>query len=178
MLQRIRRIEKLILISVFVIYGCAEQVGDTGSDTDTDTTASRVQTTDQAAEIEALRRADQEALRAFKADDAEGFDALYAEDAVLVNPGQEPLEGRAAIDSLHRSEMAIAGEADWEPIRIDVSESGDLGYVYGRWSFTGPAGAGDDHGYYVNVYQKTNGQWKTVVEVNGSSKPFASVTSP
>mgnify|MGYP003289335716 CR=1 FL=1 len=49
---------------------------------------------------EDLRSADQRALIAFRANDAAALDALYAENAVLVNPGAEPLDGRAAIDAL------------------------------------------------------------------------------
>ena len=126
-----------------------------------------------AADVEALRAADQRALVAFREGDGETMDALYAENAVLVNPGEEPLEGRSAIDSLHRNEMARPGYVlDWEPIRVEVAESGDLGYVYGRWSGRSEDGSlPDDHGYYVNVYRKIDGTWRTGVEVNGSSEP-------
>jgi len=127
-----------------------------------------------AGDVEALRAADQRALVAFREGDVGTMDALYAEDAVLVNPAEEPLEGRAAIDALHRSEMARPGYVlDWEPIRVEAAESGDLGFVYGRWSGRSEDGSlPDDHGYYVNVYRKIDGTWRTVVEVNGSSKPL------
>jgi ketosteroid isomerase-like protein len=101
------------------------------------------------------------------------MDALYAENALLVNPGEEPLEGRSSIDSLHRDEMSRPDyELEWEPIRVEASKSGDLGYVYGQWSARSPnATEPADHGYYVNVYQKIDGTWRTVVEVNASSTP-------
>jgi ketosteroid isomerase-like protein len=104
--------------------------------------------------------------------DALTLDALYADEAVLVNPGAEPLEGCAAIDSLHRGEMNRLGYIlEWEPIRVEAAESGNLGYVYGRWSGRSEDGSlPDDHGFYVNVYRKVDdGTWRTVVEVNGSS---------
>jgi len=128
-----------------------------------------------AADVEALRAVGQRALVAFREDDAATVDALYAEGAVLVNPGAEPVEGRAAIDSLHRAEMARAGYViDWESIRVEASESGDLGYVYGRWSARSEDGAlPDDHGYFVNVFRKVDGTWRTIVEVNGSSEPWS-----
>jgi ketosteroid isomerase-like protein len=123
--------------------------------------------------VETLRAAGQRALVAFREGDAATLDALYAEEAVLVNPGAEPLEGRAAIDALHRNEMSRTGYiVDWESIRVEVAESGDLGYVYGRWSGRSEDGSlPDDHGYFVNVFRKVDGAWRTVVEVNGSSTP-------
>jgi ketosteroid isomerase-like protein len=126
-----------------------------------------------AAAVEALQAADQRALEAFQRDDAAMMDALYAENAVLVNPGEEPLAGRLSIDSLHRDEMSRSDyELEWEPIRVEASKSGDLGYVYGRWSaHSTDSTESTDHGYYVNVYRKINGTWRTVVEVNASSTP-------
>ncbi|HYO45678.1 MAG TPA: nuclear transport factor 2 family protein [Gemmatimonadota bacterium] len=132
-------------------------------------------TTSAAADVEALRAAGQRALVAFRAGDAATLDALYAEDAVLVNPGAEPLEGRAAIDALHREEMSRPDYVvEWEPIRVEAAESGDIGYDFGRWSARSTDGSSaDDHGYYVNVFRKVDGVWRTVVEVNGSSVPVA-----
>ena len=122
---------------------------------------------------EALRAAGQRALVAFREGDAETLDALYAENAILVNPGAEPLDGRDAIDSLHRFEMSRPGYVvDWESIRVEVAESGDLGYDFGRWSARSESDPeSSDQGYYVNVFRKVDGVWRTVVEVNGSSTP-------
>jgi ketosteroid isomerase-like protein len=127
-----------------------------------------------AADVEALRAAGQRALVAFREGDAATLDALYAEDAVLVNPGAEPLDGKTAIDSLHRYEMSRPGYViDWESIRVEAAESGDLGYDFGRWSTRAPDGEIEDHGYYVNVFRKVDGTWRTIVEVNGSSAPVS-----
>lgn len=163
------RIAEVLLAGILAL-GCGEgeerasvpEPGRANAERDTSSTA-----------VEALRAADQRALEAFQRDDAATMAALYAENAVLVNPDEEPLEGRPLIDSLHRDEMSRPDyEVVWEPIRVEASKSGDLGYVYGRWSAlstdaTQPA----DHGYYVNVYRKIDGTWRTVVEVNGSSSP-------
>ncbi len=125
------------------------------------------------ADMEALRAAGQRALVAFREGDAETLDALYADNAILVNPAAEPLDGRAAIDSLHRHEMSRPGYVvDWESIRVEVAESGDLGYDFGRWSARSESDPeSSDQGYYVNVYRRVDGVWRTVVEVNGSSTP-------
>lgn len=129
-------------------------------------------TTSAVADVEALRAAGQRALVAFREGDAETLDALYAENAVLVNPGAEPLDGSAAIDSLHRYEMSRPGYVvDWESIRVEVAESGDLGYDFGRWSTRSADGSVEERGYYVNVFRKVDGTWRTVVELNGSSAP-------
>ena len=167
--------KRIVLLSLLLFALACESESPQDSAGQEEDTGTVTQTTDLAAEEEALRTADRKAGEAFRSGDAAAFDALYADDAVLVNPGKEPLEGSDAIDSLHRAEMAATEyELDWEPIRVGVSESGDLGYVYGRWSTSGigPDGsAADDHGYYVNVYEKVEGSWKTIVEVNGSSRP-------
>jgi ketosteroid isomerase-like protein len=159
----------IVLFSLIALgFGCSER--DRGSEPAVANPRAQPDTASIAADVEALRAADQRALVAFRAGDAGTMDALYAEDAVLVNPGAEPLEGRAAIDALHREEMSRLGVVvEWEPIRVEVAESGDLGYVYGRWSARSEESS--DQGYYVNVYRKVDGVWRTVVEVNGSSMP-------
>ena len=162
---------RAIVILPFLILasGC-----DQGGSEPTAEDASAVRdTTSTLADLEALRAAGQRALVAFREGDAATLDALYAENAILVNPGAEPLDGRAAIDSLHRYEMSRPGYVvDWESIRVEVAESGDLGYDFGRWSARSDSDPeSSDQGYYVSVFRKVDGVWRTVVEVNGSSTP-------
>lgn len=162
----------MVLCTIVTLgLGCGQN--DQSGPTPATGSASTVRdTASAAADVEALRAAGQRALVAFRAGDAATLDALYAEDAVLVNPGAEPLDGRAAIDSLHRYEMSRPGYVvDWESIRVEVAESGDLGYDFGRWLARSADGSVEDRGYYVNVYRKVDGAWRTIVEVNGSSVP-------
>jgi uncharacterized protein (TIGR02246 family) len=164
----------IVYMIVTMGLGCAQR--DQNGPTPAAGSSSAVRDTVRAAaDVEALRAVDQRALVAFRAGDAATMDALYAEEAVLVNPSAEPLEGRAAIDALHREEMSRPGVVvEWEPIRIEAAESGDLGYVYGRWSANSESDPeSSDQGYYVNVYRKVDGAWRTIVEVNGSSIPVA-----
>ncbi|HET6363069.1 MAG TPA: nuclear transport factor 2 family protein [Gemmatimonadota bacterium] len=159
----------MLMSAAALVLGCGR--GDNGPDPAEAIAEAQSDPVSVTEDVEALRATAQRALVAFRAGDAATFDALYTDDAILVNPGAEPLEGRPAIDALHREEMSRAGYVvDWESIRVEAAESGDIGYDFGRWSARSESDPeASDHGYYVNVYRKVDGVWRTVVEVNGSS---------
>ena len=53
----------------------------------------------------------------------------------------------------------------WSPEFADVAKSGDLGYTWGRYTFTSADSASVSPGYYVTIWKKqSDGQWKFVFD--------------
>lgn len=64
---------------------------------------------------------------------------------------------------------AQPGLLNWKPDFIDVSRSGDLGYLYGAYQIKDKAGADGkviEEGSYIRIWKKqSNGKWKVVVDL-------------
>lgn len=101
----------------------------------------------------------------------EAFSVFLSEDAVAINPGRQPTIGLPAILSYMEGG---GGTLDWYPVGADVSNKGDLGYTWGRYTFTGTNEAGEtvvSHGKYMSVWKKQrDGSWKVVLD-GGSGNP-------
>jgi len=99
---------------------------------------------------------------------AAAFEEYAAPDAEILRESLwEPITGPEAIGE----SFAGAGEGVslvWEPARAEVSESGDLGFTWGRWTLSMPQ-ADDDprivRGKYISVWRRQlDGEWKYVLD--------------
>lgn len=82
--------------------------------------------------------------------DAAGVAGLYAEDALLLEPGAPMVAGRAAIRQLYADWLDGAG-ATLEVAVEDIQDRGDT--VYGTGRFTNPDGSGK----WLQVLQRRDG---------------------
>jgi len=111
------------------------------------------------------------------AKDADKIAAHYADDAVLMAPGMEPMKGSAAIKGGLKEMLADkALSLKFKASMVDVSKSGELGYTQGDYqmTMTDPAThkVVNDHGTYVTTYRKqADGSWKAVADIASSSVP-------
>jgi len=111
------------------------------------------------------------------AKDADKLAAHYADDAVLMAPGMEPLKGRDAIRSgLSGMTSDKALSLKFKASKVEVSKSGDVAYTQGDYqmTMTDPAThkVMNDHGTYVTTYRKQgDGSWKAVADIATSSVP-------
>ncbi len=111
------------------------------------------------------------------AKDADNILAHYADDAVLMVPGMEPLKSKDAIKGGLNGMLADkALSLKFKASRVDVSKSGDLAYTQGDYQMTVTDPAThkvvNDHGTYVTTYHKqADGSWKAVADIATSSVP-------
>jgi len=122
------------------------------------------------ADIEGYRKEILEAEKAFAkmASDkgtAEAFAYFAAEDAVLLR-GTSLLYGKEEIMENFANQPYTDIKLDWKPDFIDVSESGDLGYTYGKFSFSAVDSSGnpvESTGIFHTVWKRQeDGSWKYV----------------
>jgi uncharacterized protein (TIGR02246 family) len=124
----------------------------------------------------ALREMEAHLAAAVAAKDKKAFVALWAEDAAIFPPGSPVVVGRDGILAewdpiLSNPETSLT----WSPEKVEVAGSGDLGYTYGKylWSGKGPDGQRMvRNGKYVTIWRKEkDGRWRAVVDLGTPSDP-------
>jgi hypothetical protein len=80
----------------------------------------------------------------------------------LYRPGNLPYIGsKAASEALAKAPRQVA----WHPIGGDVSRAGDLGYTHGTYDVANDTMKALEHGSYVRIWKKENGEWRIVMDV-------------
>jgi steroid delta-isomerase len=83
---------------------------------------------------------------AFGAGDAEAISRLFAEDALVLSPGQPPVSGRQAIREFYKK---LLGEGVKLTVKAqDFDQNGDLAYGAGTFE------AEDETGNYLEVLKR------------------------
>jgi uncharacterized protein (TIGR02246 family) len=98
--------------------------------------------------------------------DADALTQLYAEDAVLLPPAHEPIEGRDAIGVFwHRGT-----DQGLQITTLKVEVNGDLGYLVGRYHLPATVEEPADSGKYVMCLKRQiDGSWKLTADIWNSS---------
>lgn len=98
------------------------------------------------------------------------FVTHFAEDGVEVVDGG----GFDGLEAIRKQPPWPEGTTlTWMPIKAEMAASGDLGYTYGNYVFTGKNKEGKlvaSYGKYTSIWRKQkDGQWKVVVDMGNSS---------
>ena len=101
---------------------------------------------------------------------------FWADDAVIMPPGQAPLHGKAAIRSYVEAAGQLPGfQIRWEPESVHVARSGELAYMIERNVITMNDSVGKPitmHGKVVTVWRKeADGVWRNVVDMWNEAPP-------
>jgi ketosteroid isomerase-like protein len=119
---------------------------------------------DVAKERKALMDADTQFARDTAERGVEGWVSWFTDDGTMYPPARDAIEGRAAIreqmGDLYDPRSGQGGlRLDWQPIRAEVSESGELGWTTGTSKLVTTAGM--RQGRYITVWRKqADGSWK------------------
>lgn len=101
---------------------------------------------------------------------------FWAEDAVMMPPGQPPLKGKEAIRSFVEASAQIPGfEISWEPVSAHLSPDGNMAYMIERNRIAFDDSLGNrvvQHNKVVTVWRKNeNGSWNNVVDMWNEAPP-------
>ena len=105
---------------------------------------------------------------------AEAFRLYLHEDALLLSDGTFPVRCR---DDIYSRMKSIEGNAvlSWEPREAQVSQSGELGWSWGTYTFSwqdDQQQTQTEHGKYLNIWCKDKqGQWKVLVDMGNQNPP-------
>ena len=133
------------------------------------------QNLDTKAEGEKLMQLSREWSKAAVARDTEKTLSYWADDAVVISPGDSSLKGKIAIRKMVEGGFKNPGfQISWEPKTVDISKSGDLGYLIEETRITVPDSTGKPVTSYFNsvtVWKKqADGSWKDVVDMISPAK--------
>jgi uncharacterized protein (TIGR02246 family) len=102
--------------------------------------------------------------------DIEKTIGYWADDAVVISAGEKELKGKDAIRGMVEGGFKNPSfEISWEPQSVEISESGDMGYLLEEAKITTKDSSGNamtQHFRSVTIWKKQmDGSWKNVVDV-------------
>lgn len=106
----------------------------------------------------------------------EAFLLYAADDVIKMQPNDFPVMGKAELKNMFDSHAADGIlKFGWEPVKSDISASGDLAYTFGNWKIfvEGDSLRNDTtiYGNYISIWKKQNdGTWKYVLD-GGNTTP-------
>lgn len=118
---------------------------------------------EQSASAMELGQMNRDFAAALNAKDAARAAACYAENAVLIPPGEPLVRGRAGIEAYWKAALESGGVRDVSVETIDAKSSGTLGYEIGSYVLTANGPDGEpvtDRGRYIEILERgTDGTW-------------------
>jgi uncharacterized protein (TIGR02246 family) len=137
----------------------------------------------RAADASAIQALDEQWSATAARNDLEGTVAFYADDAVLLPPYAPIATDRKSIRESWAGLLGPNTTVSWKVSKIEVSKievanSGELGYLYGTYSLSiqDPRGGppARDTGKLVEIWKKqADGKWKCIVDTYNSDLPAA-----
>jgi ketosteroid isomerase-like protein len=131
---------------------------------------------DRSQEEAALRALDLAWSDAAHRKDIDGVVSYMAVDGETLAPNEPAARDKAAIKASWANLLGLPNvSVHWEPLRVQVSESGEIGYTSGSYtlSYADPKGRTvTDHGKYLEVWKKIDGKWKCSSDAYNSDIPL------
>jgi len=126
---------------------------------------------DVEAEMEAVRKADSDWLKAIQEKDIDRVLSFYWDDAMWLLPDTPTIKGKEVIKEMWLQWFDVPDSwLTWAPIKVEVSNSGDLAYLTGMYEVKSPDQEGHtvtEKGEYVVVWKKApDGKWKLAIDIN------------
>ena len=96
---------------------------------------------------------------------------LYTEDAKILPPNMDMLEGRDSIQAFWQraSEMGIKS---YQPEILEVEYSGNLGFFVGKYTLYGNENQVINKGKFITVFKNIDGEWRVYRDIFNSSIPL------
>lgn len=117
-----------------------------------------------------LRNLDAEWSKAAGAKDVEKTVSYYSDDAIILPPNLPTIQGKERARAMWQGMFSVPGfGGGWKATKVEVSRSGDLGWVTGTYELSETDERGRpmvDKGKYLEVWKKQpDGSWKCVADM-------------
>lgn len=128
-------------------------------------------------EVAEIRKAIEEGItkwvEAFNRGDVTGVVAIYADDALLLPPNGEIVQGKQGVQEFWSAALQVL--KDVALTTVEIGGSGNTGYRIGKYTLTvQPEGQEPkmESGKYVEVWKRqADGSWKLYADIWNSSMP-------
>lgn len=132
----------------------------------------------RAADEAAVRKADEDWLKAAQAHQVDPWVAFYSDDAVVLPPNDKLANTKEAIRKSISDLLTVPGlSIKWQLTKVEAAKSGELAYGYGTYELTMNDAKGKpmtDHGKILEIWKKqADGSWKCAVDTWNSDLPAA-----
>ena len=107
----------------------------------------------------------------FNQGDAGGLASLYTEDAEILSPNRDIIEGKNTILKFWQSALEM-GIKSFKGETIEAESSGNLGIFVYKYSLYGNEDQEIDKGKGLSVLKNIDGKWKIHRDVYNSSMPI------
>lgn len=159
-----------LILGVFLITGATVGCGQVGADD------RKAATVNRGEEEAALRTLDLAWSDTANRKDLDGTVSYMADDGETLAPNEPAAKGKAAIKASWANLIGLPGlTIHWEPLRVQVAESGEIGYASGTYTLTFTDANGKtvaDRGKYLEVWKKVDGKWKCLLDAYNSDLPL------
>jgi uncharacterized protein (TIGR02246 family) len=121
-----------------------------------------------------IRELDGRWVAALAKKDAAAISEFYAPEGRIMPSNAPIVQGRGAIAEFWKGLLALPGVSfDFRPQVVKVAEAGDMAYEVGTYSlsYDDPQGRVQDRGKYVVIWEKIDGDWKAMVDIDNSDLP-------
>ena len=109
--------------------------------------------------------------KSFNQGDAEGLASLYSEDAKILPPNMDIVEGKNAVQSYWQGALDM-GIKSFKGELIDADSSGNLGYFVGKYKLYDNDNQEVDQGKWISVLKNIDGKWKVHRDIFNTSMPL------
>ena len=128
-----------------------------------------VKQVDTKAEGEKLMQVSRDWSKAAAGDSIDKVLSDWADDAIVMSPGQPPIKGKDAIRKMVEESSKIPGfKISWEPLSVAVASSGDMAYMIEQNQITVSDSTGKpitEYNKAVTIWRKeVDGSWKNIVD--------------
>jgi uncharacterized protein (TIGR02246 family) len=107
-----------------------------------------------------------------KAKDAAAVAAYYSDDAISYSRNEAPASGKAAIQARIADRLAKDTTGNTSVYKVvDLFAEGNIAVEIGSWTMSNPSGAEVDKGHYMSYFQKRDGKYVCVRDMNATSNP-------
>jgi ketosteroid isomerase-like protein len=139
---------------------------------------------DTVAEAEAIRSIENQWTIAFQNKDIDKILSFASSEAVVMEPNNVIYIGlqasRKQLENIFADTTILWNTTSSAIDIVEVSASGDLAYVRGinRSKIKTQTGIGENSDKWIDVWKKTDGKWKNIVQIWNSNNPTEEMTAP
>jgi uncharacterized protein (TIGR02246 family) len=125
---------------------------------------------------EQIKALDAKWVEAVAAKDVDKVVAFYSDDASLLGPNEDEKTGDGIKEDWAGMVKMTNVALTWAPTRVEIDNDAEKAIDIGTYTMTFDDDKGkkvEDHGKYVEVWEKKGGEWKCAVDIYNSSVPMA-----